>query len=376
MSPFLNSLFLNIKMPSSSNEAVSILSLYMLTKEYANKYVTIVSDIIVPPTKEEHIEEEPKHPVIVEKVIVEKVIVEKVTHKENLQHYPPDSFGNQDNYTNFTSGNPTSKNGKELYCPEGGRVRGHAVASTWEPRSGSEGLKGSEDTSCPQPGSREAALREPGVPPKNWISPKQSDTLFWCLYSIHYGYNDYLQVGRNYGIRLLEVKKQIGEWVNKNQGKMKQTNYKITKASVQEIMSDCLTSPRDTTPLSLLAYLSHFNMNVFIMNDTEKLAIKFIGCVDSENPTYLIKKDSYGKFKIRDEPMSNEDIASFEQTCFILDSYEKPLKSISNYKVDELEALAKKMGVYEEGKKYKKADLYGLVYEACKFSMETKKDRR
>jgi hypothetical protein len=209
------------------------------------------------------------------------------------------------------------------------------------------------------------------VPPKdNWISPKQSDTLFWCIYSIHYGYNDYLQVGRNYGIRLLEVKKEIGEWIQKNQSRMKQTNYKITKASVQEIMSDCLTTPRDTSPLSLLAYLSKFNMNVFILNNTEKLALKFIGCVDMENPTYLAKRDSYGKYKIKDEPLTPAEMTNLENTCIVLDSYDKPLKSISNYKVDELQILARKLGVYEEDRKYKKADLYNVVYDACKFSIE------
>jgi hypothetical protein len=48
-----------------------------------------------------------------------------------------------------------------------------------------------------------------------------------------------------------------------------------------------------------------------------------------------------------------------------LESYLKPLKSISNYKVDELEILAKKMGIYEENKKYKKTDLYQDISEAC-----------
>jgi hypothetical protein len=211
---------------------------------------------------------------------------------------------------------------------------------------------------------------------ENWISPKQNDTLFWCLYSIHYGHNDYKQVGRNYGIRLLEVKKEIGEWIQKTPSKMKQTNYKITKASVQEIMSECLTSPRDTSPLSLLAYLSFFNMNAVIMNESEKLAIKFVGCVDAENPTYLLKRDAYGRYKIKDEPLTPDELTALDNTCFILDNYERPLKSISNYKTDQLETLAKKMGVFDAGKKYKKADIYALVYEACKFSITPTKGGR
>jgi hypothetical protein len=34
---------------------------------------------------------------------------------------------------------------------------------------------------------------------------------------------------------------------------------------------------------------------------------------------------------------------------------------MTNYKVEELEEIAKKLGVYNENKKYKKAELYQLV---------------
>lgn len=279
MAPFLHSLFLNLKIPSSSDQAVNEMREFMLTKEFASKYAA------GPEVTQSNVESEPSPTVHV-------MVKETPTVNET----------------------PT--------------------------------------------------VKEP-----HWISPKQNDTLFWCLYSIHYGHNDYRQVGRNYGIRLLEVKKEIGEWIQKNPSKLKQTNYKITKASVQEIMSECLTSPRDTSPLSLLAYLSYFNLNAVVMNESEKLAIKFIGCVDAENPTYMLKRDAYGRYKIKEEPLTADELSSLENTCFILDNYERPLKSISNYKTDQLESLAKKMGVFEEGKKYKKADLYAAVYEACKFSI-------
>ena len=37
------------------------------------------------------------------------------------------SYGDQDNYSNFTSGNPISKHGKKIYYPKGGRVRDHGA---------------------------------------------------------------------------------------------------------------------------------------------------------------------------------------------------------------------------------------------------------
>ena len=292
MAPFLHQLFLHVKMPSSPCEVMETLGEYMLTKEFAGRYVN--------------------------KVSVEAEVQTQVQAQVQVQTQV--------------------------------QVQAKAVVQT-EAEVQTETFVAE-------------ALPKKMVEPA-WISPRQSDTLFWCLYAIHYGYNDYLQVGRNYGIRLLEVKKEIGEWIQKNQSKMKQTNYKITKAAVQEIMSECLTSPRDTSPLSLLADLAFFNLNIVIVNETETLALKFIGDVDSENPTYLVKRDTYGKDKIREDPLGVDEMAAMETSCFFLENHEKPLKTISHYKLDELEALAKKRGVYDMGKKYKKADLYAVVYEAC-----------
>jgi len=34
-----------------------------------------------------------------------------------------------------------------------------------------------------------------------YIEPRQHDTLFWCLYIIHHGYDDYMQIDRNYGVK-------------------------------------------------------------------------------------------------------------------------------------------------------------------------------
>lgn len=220
--------------------------------------------------------------------------------------------------------------------------------------------------------NKKTTLKEGAVSSPAWISPSQYDTLFWCLYCIHYGYNDYHQVSRNYGIKVLEVKQKIAKWIQENPGKLKQTNYKITKASVQEILSDCLTSQKETNMLSLLAFLSYFNMNILIMDSNEKLIMEFIGVVGMDNPTYLIKKDTYGKYKIKEEALTIVEIQEWKSKCLLLDSYEKPLKSISNYKVDDLEKLAKKLGVFDEGKKYKKADLYMTIFEACTFPVNIK----
>jgi len=53
-----------------------------------------------------------------------------------------------------------------------------------------------------------------------------------------------------------------------------------------------------------------------------------------------------------------------KETIVCLDNYFKPLKGISQYKVEELENIAKKMKIFDISKKYKKQELYNLVGNA------------
>jgi len=197
------------------------------------------------------------------------------------------------------------------------------------------------------------------------ISPKQNDTLFWCLFVIHFGYGEYLEVDRNYGVKELEVKKQIGDFITKNPHSIKSTSTKMTKAAVQEILSELLTSQKETSINSMMAILVYYKINIIMVNSTKLLMLEFIADKDAELPTYVLYKDTYGKYSVKSEPLTDIEIADMKNKMICLESYLKPLKSISNYKVEELEELAKKMGIYEKNKKYKKTDLYQEISEAC-----------
>ena len=94
---------------------------------------------------------------------------------------------------------------------------------------------------------------------KELISPKKSDTLFWCLFVIHFGYDEYIEVDRNYGVKELEIKKLVGQYISANPYKIKNSNIKFTKASVQEVLSELLTSQKDTSINCLIALLVYYN---------------------------------------------------------------------------------------------------------------------
>jgi hypothetical protein len=209
---------------------------------------------------------------------------------------------------------------------------------------------------APEPIIINTPVTEPIV--HEYISPKQQDTLFWCLYIAMFGYNDYLQVSRNYGVKELEIKQKAGNWIQKNQDKMKHTNIKVTKAAVQEILSDLLTSVKDTGILTMLGLIVYFNIQVVLIDPARKLMVEFKAVKDSELTAYLLEKDSYGKYKLRAESISQDEIISLKTTNYCLENYLKPLKPVSTYHVEDLKQIATLLGIFDEHHKYKKPELY------------------
>ena len=200
--------------------------------------------------------------------------------------------------------------------------------------------------------------------------PKHQDTLFWCIFIAVYGYDEYLQVSRNYGVKELEIKQKVGTWLQTNLSKMKNTNIKVTKVAIQEIMSELITTVKETSIMSMLAMIVHFNINIILVDSTGAVMLEFKADKDADNEsvqTYILQKDSFGKYKLRSYPLSKEQVEEFKKTVVVLESHLRPLKPITNYQTDDLKNVARRLGGFDETYKYKKAELYEELSEAMKW---------
>lgn len=193
---------------------------------------------------------------------------------------------------------------------------------------------------------------------KEFIKPKQNDSLFWCFYICLYGYGEYIQIQRNYGMKELEVKQEASVYVSQHYDEIKNTNYKVTKVLFQEIISDLNTNLNDTTFHALLALITFAKINIFILHNDKPCYLSFI--TNSEAPTYLIKKHEYNKYSVKLEPFTKSEQKEFENKYYGLESYNRPIKAISNFKVNELLQLA---GSLELNNVFdlKKQELYNLI---------------
>jgi len=202
---------------------------------------------------------------------------------------------------------------------------------------------------------------------EEWIQPKQQDTLFWCIFIAHHGYGEYVEVDRNYGVREMKTKKQIGEFVAKHPDAFKTTNIKITKVAMQEIRSECLTSSKETSMNCLLAMCVCYQFNVLLVESSDRFFLEYCANTDEETLWYLLKRDTFGKYSVLVEPMHKPAVEEWKQTRFPLQHHMKPIKSIGAYKVEELEELAKRIGVLDGSQKRKKAEIYEAVSDVMKW---------
>lgn len=194
----------------------------------------------------------------------------------------------------------------------------------------------------------------------NVISPKQKDSLFWCVYISNYGYKEYIKVDRNYGAKEIELKQQISTFLINNKKYLSNSNYKMSQVKLKEITSDLLTNYKDTNYNMLFALSAYFKINYYIVHPNKKYIIKISGNKENtrNNILYL---DNYKKYSISLADVREEDL---KEKYFLIENYLKPIKSINNYKMEDLLNICKRLNINEEEKKYKKQELYDLIYNS------------
>jgi len=196
------------------------------------------------------------------------------------------------------------------------------------------------------------------APVKKQYYPKKPDTLFWCIYIALNGMKEYDQIGLHYGNVEIEEKQKMMELMKKTPNLIKNANKKITKVLSQEVMSDFMTNKRTTIDM-LMMFAVYNNMRIILVNvDEKKQPYKsyiILGSqIYSKSIVIYKRKNNYGL-----EMDYQEDIMDVTlSNLFCMESIDKPLKAISNYKIEELEAIAFKLNFDYTTNKLKKQELY------------------
>ena len=197
----------------------------------------------------------------------------------------------------------------------------------------------------------------------NIISPRMEDGLFWCAFIAGNGYKEFINIGTKYKVKELEEKQKIIKLIQINPYCMKSTNFKITNIAIQEIMSDLMTDKK-TSLQSFIALCILYKVHIIIVNEANPTYIEYNPDTSIELPIYIINRTIDGFYNL-DTDTRPEGIQQIRDTMIRLESYDKPLKCISTYKVVDLEKFAEKLELDLENTKYKKPELFQKIYEMC-----------
>ena len=184
---------------------------------------------------------------------------------------------------------------------------------------------------------------------ENGFVNKDRDALFWCIFAHQYGEMEYAMIRTNYGKRKVDEKMKIYSWLKDNKEVIKKfPSMKITNVMYQEMLSELMCVQSDTGFLSLIAFALYYKINIYLVNEIKKTYLEFLGQTEEEEKSSQKSTNHCFLFKLdRGYRLSYEPMFNIIESMIKLENYQKPLKAISNWKVVELEELAKKLGLHE-----------------------------
>ena len=182
--------------------------------------------------------------------------------------------------------------------------------------------------------------------------PKQYDKLFWCFYIFQNGLDEFKEIDNKHFFIEKDCKLDFISTIRENSSVLKEKKIKKIETELDIVNSKritlnsfhafCLYHQLNVIVLKKNIYY-HFNRDDELKINLVDLSTDFIGCrpnIDAELLEKLLKNKIY---------VENPD---------------RPIRSLSFYKISDLHDLAKKINiniVYSNGKSKKKQELYDEI---------------
>ncbi len=201
--------------------------------------------------------------------------------------------------------------------------------------------------------------KEPYVPKKieapktTFITPQYSDKLFWCFYIMEKGKDEYDHIGQKVFTVETETKINLVDVVREHAGLLKQH-----KLSAKAVEVELANNPWITVPTFHALCIIH-NISCLIIKGKMcyRVNIASDNVVESDLPDILVIEN--GRFSLETEK-SVEKTKKYLDKYWNIPSMDKPLLSISSYKVDELKTIFGKLDIslFNNCKPKTKKDMY------------------
>jgi hypothetical protein len=206
--------------------------------------------------------------------------------------------------------------------------------------------------------------------PKLMSVKKSQDPLFWTLFLAKYGETEYKRALKNPKTEMKEKKIVADHFHKLGSGKISSDlSIRVSKKGCNKIVEDIITQPKLLLS-SIHAFCHYYSFNIYIVDMKKRIYLQFL--LDRheqfENVILYRKQDKTTPEYFVDIPSPSAEtqlrtINTFKEDLLGLISFEKSLKSVSNYKLSELQQLYTKLGMTDAPKK--KHELYEKIIVHC-----------
>jgi hypothetical protein len=185
------------------------------------------------------------------------------------------------------------------------------------------------------------------------FEPKEKDSLFWCFYIASKGDVSYEMIEYKNIIVEKKIKYDFIEIIRKNKDLLKQYKFATLTHLENQLANEDKIDLKTALSLSVIENLNilYINKNTYyehLMNDKNELHV-----------FHNLENNRYCYYKV-----TSETIKDTIESLYKMDNIEKPLKSISSYKVDDLIQIANKLGINTISNTSKKIKNKKELYES------------
>ena len=193
------------------------------------------------------------------------------------------------------------------------------------------------------------------------VIPNHQDSLFWCYYIIKNGDINYETLYNKNSLITKQMKIDLIDTIRKNKTIVK--TYKFD--TITNIESN-LANDNNINVKAFFSLCAIENINIVYVS--KKTYYELL--MNDSNKIYIIREiESHSKYcnKYGYELATEESLNSIRTTLYKLDTINKPIKSISAYKVQDLINMCNKLAIEtsakDTGKCKSKNDLYELIVQ-------------
>jgi hypothetical protein len=201
----------------------------------------------------------------------------------------------------------------------------------------------------------------------NIYKPMKKDSLFWCFYILKYGFSKYeMDIGSQHF--LIEKTEKYAN-IDLLRTKENKDLLKINKIKPLSDLEDDLANKERISIKTFFALCVIEKMNILLVDNR-----KIYQSINNDSPIInVIHRNSKTYEHHIELNVSNEAITEFREKYYNVSGFDKALKSMTAYKVDELQDICKQLNinildnakgtVNAKPKKLTKKDIYELIIQ-------------